>query len=43
MKSLMGEERKLLPKALFFSLVMGCVMPLNGFLISKIVTKMTEY
>lgn len=39
----MGEERKLVPKGLFFSLIMGSIMPLNGYFLSKIIGQMTLY
>lgn len=39
----MGDEKKLLPKGLFFSLVMGSLMPINGLILSKIIGYMTKY
>jgi hypothetical protein len=39
----MGPEKKLLPIAILYSAILGCVMPINGFLLSKIVAKFTEY
>ncbi len=43
MKSLMGNERKLLPFALLYSALAGFTMPLNGFLLARVIGKMTLY
>jgi hypothetical protein len=39
----MGNEKKLLPFAFIYSALTGFILPLNGLLLSKVITKMTMY
>lgn len=43
MKKLMGDEKKLLPMALLYSAISGCALPVNGFLLAKIIALLSIY